>query len=271
MKVHIFSDLHLEQLPLDFPPSVRNGSLAELVLLAGDINIKRRAVPWVAQTFLQNVVLVAGNHEAYVDSLFAMISASRRQADEISQKRESPIRYLERERWSMCAGDGTHVRVLGATLWTDFGLFGQERILVASSDAWAEMNDYIYAKLRDPLTLEKRRLTPNDTAIFHAMTIKFLAEELKQHFDGITIIVTHHAPSIQSLPAEDRRDRLAPCYASVLDDFIEEYQPDLWAHGHVHAPSDYRIGKTRIVCNPRGSPHGRRNANFDPELTVELQ
>ena len=28
--------------------------------------------------------------------------------------------------------------------------------------------------------------------------------------------------------------------------------PKLWIHGHMHNRSDYMIGDTRIVCNPRG-------------------
>jgi Icc-related predicted phosphoesterase len=271
MRVHIFSDLHLEYLPINFPRSVTDGTLAELVLLAGDIHVKRRTVPWIARTFHQTAVAVGGNHEAYADSLFAMISASRQQAYDASRERDFPIGFLERELWSMRARDDTPVRILGATLWTDFELFGRERKFESSAEAWLGMNDYVYSKLRDPVTLEKRCLTPSDTAAFNAMTVKFLTTELEQKFDGVTIVVTHHAPSVRSLPEEERSDPLAPCYASALDEFIEQHQPHLWAHGHVHTPSDYKIGKTRIVCNPRGTPRGRSNAKFDPQLVIELK
>ena len=28
--------------------------------------------------------------------------------------------------------------------------------------------------------------------------------------------------------------------------------PALWVHGHTHTSHDYRVGRCRIVCNPRG-------------------
>jgi hypothetical protein len=29
---------------------------------------------------------------------------------------------------------------------------------------------------------------------------------------------------------------------------------DLWVHGHVHDSFDYRVGRARVVANPRGYP-----------------
>ena len=37
-----------------------------------------------------------------------------------------------------------------------------------------------------------------------------------------------------------------------MDNFIRQYQIDLWIHGHIHDAADYRLYDTRIVCNPRG-------------------
>ena len=49
---------------------------------------------------------------------------------------------------------------------------------------------------------------------------------------------------------------------------IEAHQPTLWVHGHVHNSSDYRVGTTRIVCNPHG--YGFENPDFDGALVVEV-
>jgi Calcineurin-like phosphoesterase superfamily domain len=120
MRVHVFSDLHLEFGSLELSPEVRSGTLAELVLLAGDIDVRRRAPSWAAQTFSQRVAMIGGNHEAYGDHLFATIAASREAAELASRDRQHPVRFLERETWVMTARDGTAVRVIGCTLWTDF-------------------------------------------------------------------------------------------------------------------------------------------------------
>ena len=50
-------------------------------------------------------------------------------------------------------------------------------------------------------------------------------------------------------------------FCSNLESRIQQWKPDLWIHGHVHDPMDYRIGKTRILCNPWGHPNeGRERA-----------
>jgi hypothetical protein len=42
-------------------------------------------------------------------------------------------------------------------------------------------------------------------------------------------------------------------FASDLSEFImDRPQIKLWTHGHMHNQSDYMMGTTRVVCNPRG-------------------
>jgi hypothetical protein len=51
-------------------------------------------------------------------------------------------------------------------------------------------------------------------------------------------------------------------YCSNLEEFILDHpQIRLWTHGHMHDPSDYMIGETRVVCNPRGYVGYERNPN----------
>ena len=37
-----------------------------------------------------------------------------------------------------------------------------------------------------------------------------------------------------------------------LEPLIKAHQPDLWIHGHTHTSFDYRVGRCRVLCNPRG-------------------
>lgn len=270
MRLHLFSDLHLEFSPIEFPKESKSGELAELVLLAGDIHIKRRAVKWAANTFNQPIAIISGNHESYQDSLFAMIADNRKQARIASQARGVPVRYLERDTWRLVARDGTPIRILGATLWTNFELLGTDTRDVAMAHAHEHANDYLYVKVRKAQNEEKRRLSPGDTRYFHHRSMEFLETELRHPFDGVSIVMTHHAPSTESLPLAERADLIASCYASALDDFIEEFQPNLWVHGHVHISNDYRIGRTRIVSNPRGYAPDHRNPDFDPAFVIEI-
>jgi Icc-related predicted phosphoesterase len=83
-----------------------------------------------------------------------------------------------------------------------------------------------------------------------------------------TIVVTHHAPSIKSNVDQYRSDRLSAAFASNMEDFILEHQPRLWIHGHTHESFDYQIGKTRVVCNPRGYAPIEINKEFKLDYTL---
>jgi len=37
-------------------------------------------------------------------------------------------------------------------------------------------------------------------------------------------------------------------------------------HGHVHRHADYRVGRTRIVCNARG--HHDETTAFQPQMVI---
>jgi len=271
MRVHVFSDLHLEFGPLTLPDDVKSGALADLVLLAGDIDVKRRAVAWAAATFTQAVCLIGGNHEAYRDSLFASIAGGRRAAKELSSNRVNPVRFLEQETWALNAADGTPVRIVAATLWTNFQVFGPDECDDAMSLAGRSMTDFFLIRIRDSVSRETRSLQPSDVVRINEASRSFLRSALAQSFDGLTIVMTHHAPSLKSVPVEYRTDLLTAAYASNEETLIEEFQPALWAHGHLHSSSDYRIGRTRVICNPRGYFPNELNSSFNPSLTIELR
>jgi Icc-related predicted phosphoesterase len=270
LRLHVFSDLHLEFGPLELTLAVRAGQLAELVLLAGDIDIKRRGPDWAAATFTQRVAIIGGNHEAYGDSLFATIAAGRSAAERVSRGRQNEIRFLERETWTMAAADGTPVRLIAATLWTDFELFGTETRSGVMARAHAQMSDFHQIRILDELLQETRRLEPMDVFRLHSMSRQFLETELGTPFDGLTIVMTHHAPSMISISDRFRGDLLTAAYASNLDEVVERFQPALWVHGHTHDSFDYRIGRTRVICNPRGYAPDELNPSFDPALVVEI-
>jgi Icc-related predicted phosphoesterase len=271
MRVHVFSDLHLEFGPLTLPEAVTSGALADLVLLAGDIHVNQRAVAWAADTFKQAVCLIGGNHEAYRNSLSVSIAASRAVAEEASRERANPLRFLEQETFVLKAADGTPVRVVGATLWTDFRVFGEDERFNAMSLAGHSMTDFFLIRVRDDVLGETRKLDPSDVVRINELSRRFLEGALAEPFDGLTIVMTHHAPSLRSVPTERRADPVTAAYASNEEALIEQFQPALWVHGHLHSSSDYRIGRTRVLCNPRGYFPNDLNSSFDPSLTIELQ
>jgi Icc-related predicted phosphoesterase len=100
----------------------------------------------------------------------------------------------------------------------------------------------------------------------------FIRGELSKPHERATVVVTHHAPHPQSIQPRHQGSALAPAFVSNRNTLIEEYQPELWIHGHDHGSHDYRVGRTRVLANQAGYPnvHGdRENRVFNPLCLVE--
>lgn len=160
------------------------------------------------------------------------------------------------------------VRFLGATLWTDFALFGSENRSSTMVDANLVMNDYQRIRLA---SARYRKLQPVDTAKLHTEQKAWLAKKLDEPFVGPTVVVTHTAPSRRSVAPEYALDPVSAAFASCLDDLVSK--ANLWIHGHTHTSFDYLVDHCRVVANPLGymkKGGNAENANFDPNLIVEL-
>jgi len=248
MRLHILSDLHLEF--ADFaPPAVD----ADIVVLAGDIDIKGRGVDWAKRHFSCPVVMVAGNHEFYGGNFGSVFRRLRDDA------RGSNVHVLENE-FVVLGG----VRFLGATLWTDYQLTGNQPL--AQWDARQTMNDF--RRIRDE---RYRKITPVDLLERHSASRNFLQAALAEPFAGPTVVVTHHAPCELSITDRFRQapGHLNASYASRLE-MLMGPNVALWVHGHTHDSLDYTVYETRVVCNPRGYAPDDVNENFDAELVVTL-
>ena len=248
MKLHILSDLHIEFEDFE-PPDVD----ADVVILAGDIHVKGRGLAWAMRAFPDRPVLyVLGNHEYYRKAIPKHLQALREQAD------GSNVRILEQD-----AFVSQGVEFLGCTLWTDFRLFGDPR--VAGYEATRKMTDFRLIRV-SPVYRKFRSL---DAANTHRASLEWLKSRTKNSSRRYQVVITHHAPSRRSIPEEFTSDILSAAYASDLDEFVERSGVCLWVHGHLHNQSDYHIGSTRVLCNPRGYP-GERNPEFVADLTVTL-
>lgn len=253
MKLNILSDLHLSCGALDIPRTD-----ADVVILAGDIARPREAVAW-ARGFDRPVLYVPGNHEFYGGSLSGTLRELRR----------------------LCAGshiqllDGDEVfiggvRFLGTTLWTDFGLFGQGgQRSQAMQEAQKFIRDFQKIQVSD---LPGQLFTPDDCAALCLANASWLEQRLAVAHTGPTVVITHHAPSRQSIHPRFAGSALNACFVSDLDRLTDIGRAQLWIHGHTHDSFDYRIEGTRVVCNPRGYSRDGVNENplFDSHFLVEL-
>ena len=249
MRIRILSDLHREFGPTDIPRLA-----ADLIVLAGDISTKLNGLGWM-KDFCGDIptAFVCGNHEFYGDKLPRV----RERIQEATA--ETNIHALENAFFAV--GDWF---VYGCTLWTDMALLGDWQQGAAEAATW--MNDY--KRVRNSAKGYKR-LTPAETRKLHLMSVESMRRFFESHDPRKTVIVTHHAPSIRSLPPKRRTEIESCAYASNLDTFIEEHQPSLWIHGHIHHNNDYTIGSTRIVANPQGYPM-EVNRKFIPDLVLDV-
>jgi Icc-related predicted phosphoesterase len=250
MKIQIYSDLHLEFAPFD-PPETD----ADVVVLAGDIHIRDRAVAWAKESFLGKPVLyVLGNHEYYREAYPKHLEDIR------SAAHGSNVHVLENEAFVF---DG--VAFLGATLWTDFRLTGNP--VIAGIAAAEGINDFKQIRLSNE---KYRKFRPKDAAAIHGESIVWLRAECdRQRSMGRKIvIVTHHAPSPRSIPDRYHGHSLNPAYASSLDEFVAQSGASLWIHGHIHEGGQYSIGDTLVARNPRGYPG--ECTGFDDRLVLTV-
>ena len=122
MRLLILSDLHHELWREDAPQGDLALSRPDAVILAGDIDTGTRAVAWAASTFAGLPVLyVHGNHEGYghyLDKVRQELRAACATTDN--------VHFLDADSHVITDQAGKQVRFLGATLWTDFRLLGDD-------------------------------------------------------------------------------------------------------------------------------------------------
>jgi hypothetical protein len=171
------------------------------------------------------------------------------------------VRVLPSGQEAVLAG----VRFVGATLWTDFQLREQEW----QAQAWAAKHMPEYARVR---SRTEGSLWPIHVHSEHHLHRQAIESALMRRHNGPTVVVTHHSPSALSIPKGERNLPESAVFASDLELMILRYRPPLWIHGHIHHASDYGIGATRVVCNPRGYVRHdwSEHTGFDELKVVEV-
>jgi predicted phosphodiesterase len=252
----------------------------------------RPGSPW------PRVLYVPGNHE--YDGLPHAATRERLRAT----CARLGIDWLDRELLTIGA-----LRFIGCTLWTDFDALASEQALALQAEGHGggaltgtptrktlkRRQREATAAAADPVTALTRQLREREKA-FRAANFylrknsclgddgaPLLAEALRElgladqawlqaslatPHDGPTVVVTHFAPSLRSA---DPRYGLTPGtagFCNALDDWLDH--ADLWLHGHLHCPIDYRAGRCRVVANPLGYAAKGEQAGFQPGCVLTL-
>jgi len=276
MKIFCISDIHTEKVQRRFHPNFDYESLrfnypidTEVVILCGDIGEWVNGLEWAANRFKNKIIIyVVGNHE-YYDNDISIIDEIRSKANELG------IFLLDNDQVII---DG--VRFLGCTLWTDFCQYSADVI----DYAWSEINDFRYIKSRNwwlnhqnrakaiwlmnldsTYSMNPEFFSPTVAYLLHKKSLQWLDQNLNKTFEGKTIVISHHAPTMKSTDNH--------AYGSNLGAFIEKNKDniDLWCHGHIHKALDYEIHGVRVICNPRGYPtYSGICQDFDEKKLINL-
>ena len=253
MKIALLSDVHLSVGFLPLPDTS-----ADVLVIAGDIARPARAMEWAKATRIPTVY-VAGNHEFYGSDLATT-------HERLAQLAEGTnIRVLERSEWHHRG-----VRFLGCTLWSDYRLFDSADARARGlGDAGKYMRDFTAIKVAPDFD---DTFSPALSQLLFSQSVAWLDECFARPHDGPTVVVTHFAPTPQSIAARFRESSINASFVSDLTGRILAWQPALWLHGHTHDSFDYRVGRTRVICNARGYARDglNENARFDPALIIEL-
>jgi len=280
MKIALASDIHLEFGDI----ILKNEQQADVLILSGDIctakvfkhkpkdrGLVRDFFKRVSFQFPQTVY-VMGNHEHYD---FDIRDTYDRLKFELLPFPN--IHLLEKECFEL-----DDITFVGGTLWTDMnkddsltrwhcGQRMNDFQLINNSNRMTHHTNRVYAKNPDGSGMHLKDAEGNlvvERVDHYEKASRFSVEDSIQDHDKMVdyiklavgdrgkkfVVVTHHAPTHESIAEYYKGDTLMNgAFASDLSELImDRPQIKLWTHGHMHNQSDYMIGDTRVVCNPRG-------------------
>ncbi len=289
MNIQLMSDLHLEVNP-DFRATPHPS--ADVLVLAGDIGSYQpgSALAGLPMDFgLSRFSPVAGQNPHRPNGWPTPVIFVPGNHEFDGQDHDSTRQHLAKtcnRLGIVLLDDGVHVmgsvRFIGSTLWSDFDALGGEmtykpraygegetRRLRLRAKAFSAANHYL-AKFHS--TNEGLPLMAEQVRELSLASQAWLTTQLHvphpQGDGGKTVVVTHFAPSLRS---HDPRYGLQPgtCgFCNAMDDLLP--LADAWLHGHLHSPSNYRVGKCQVRANPLGYASSNEQRYFDPHGLVAV-
>ena len=244
MRIQVLSDIHAE-FHTDFGEQFVTGYLrskgVDVLIIAGDLGVGESLIYSlkIISKHYQNasVLYVPGNSDFYNSDFPSVI----RQLNVL----ESAIDNLFVLNNKMVTISG--VNFIGSPLW-----FRKKKKYKARA---AMLDDFsLIGNFEEKVFKENRK------------SLNFL----NWHVNKDAIVITHHAPTARSTPVKYAGDPMNMFFFCDMEALIKERKPKLWVHGHTHGSFNYMLEQTHIVCNPLGYVGRQVNAEFVPNMMIDL-
>ena len=234
---------------------------ADAIILAGDVHVGKKALPFIEHLLSLGYIVfyVNGNHEYYTHSI-----------EDVDEFWNS----VELENFYFLQNNSVYfdnVRIIGSTMWASADTLQMHPV---HGPVYNDKVDwFVNKKLKDGIQdfHSIKKFTVAKMAETFRESSNYIFNEVNKSFDGKTIVVTHHAPSERSSLSQFAGNTTNHAFYSPMDTMIEDSSINVWVHGHMHNSSDYMIGDTRVICNPRGYKDiGSENWHFDKFKAIEV-
>lgn len=244
----VVSDLHLEH----DPRFAVDAAGVDVLLALGDLlggEQDATGVEYLAQVAPDVPVLyVPGNHEFEGHSLVDGVARLRKRA------KGTNVQVLYRN-----AVDFGGVRLLGATLWSGFDLFGAAHRRKCQDEAQASLYDFKLILGRNG-----RPILPSAVREEHLKDVAWLTQQLAKDPEVPKVLLTHFAPAAGSLIQAFSKELLAAYWVNPCEALVKKAM--LALHGHTHASFDYHLqaagpGRGRVIANAKGFTYALRLAD----------
>lgn len=252
MKIQYCSDLHLE-----FPENkalLKAGPLlpvGDILLLAGDIvpfalkNKHNDFFDYVSDNF-EFTYWIPGNHEYYHSDI-------TQRSGTFNESIRSNVVLLNNQ-----TVIHKKVRLVFSTLWSRIRPAYQFQIERGMSD---------FHVIKD----HGHRFSADRFNQLHSDCIGFIQPELEQAFDGKTIVVSHHMPTLMNYPPKFKGDVLNDAFAVEISELIEVSKPAYWIFGHLHGDIHaFKIGETILLTNQLGYVKYNEHGAFRNDVCINI-
>jgi predicted phosphodiesterase len=239
IRLAVVSDIHLEDRSAEWLDTDELVGRADLLVAAGDIDTGIFGLSWCNKAAVP-CVYVLGNCEFDGGSYLGVrgrLALLAPQYPNVHLLDDSVVELEIR---------GIKVKFIGGTLWTDYAALGKRHREASMVAAWRGLDDHRRILFGGGFWL------PDDARVAFENTKALIATELAEPIDGLKVVVTHHSPTLRAAHPRFEGDELIPAYHSNLDTLVK--QADVWVFGHTHHGVDFRLGRCRVISNPRGYP-----------------